>query len=81
MKLPNTLLVSLKEWSYRNRARLDAITWDNQKIQLKNIIASYNPDAKKRILLASHWTHVHTLTKTKEIKMLPLMELTMAPAE
>ncbi len=33
----------------------DAITWDNQKVQLKNIIASYNPDAKKRILLAAHW--------------------------
>jgi len=33
----------------------DAVTWDNHKVQLKNIIASYNPDAKKRILLAAHW--------------------------
>jgi glutaminyl-peptide cyclotransferase len=33
----------------------DAITWDNQKVQLKNIIASYNPEAKKRILIAAHW--------------------------
>ncbi len=33
----------------------DAITWDNQKEQLKNIIASYNPDVQKRILLAAHW--------------------------
>jgi len=33
----------------------DAVTWDNRKVQLKNIIASYNPDAKKRILLAAHW--------------------------
>jgi glutaminyl-peptide cyclotransferase len=33
----------------------DAITWDNQKIQCKNIIATYNPDAQKRILLAAHW--------------------------
>jgi len=33
----------------------DAVTWDNQKVQLKNIIASYSPDAKKRILLAAHW--------------------------
>jgi glutaminyl-peptide cyclotransferase len=33
----------------------DAITWDNRKVQLRNIIASYNPDAKKRILLAAHW--------------------------
>ncbi|MBI1770108.1 MAG: M28 family peptidase [Bacteroidetes bacterium] len=33
----------------------DATTWDNQKVQLKNIIASYNPQAQKRILLAAHW--------------------------
>lgn len=33
----------------------DALTWDNQKVQLKNIIASYNPTAQKRILLAAHW--------------------------
>lgn len=33
----------------------EAITWDNQKVQLKNIIATYNPQAQKRILLAAHW--------------------------
>jgi hypothetical protein len=33
----------------------DAVTWDNQKLQLKNIIASYNPQAEKRILVAAHW--------------------------
>jgi hypothetical protein len=33
----------------------DAVTWDNQKVQLKNIVASFNPTAKKRILLAAHW--------------------------
>ncbi|HCW08814.1 MAG TPA: peptidase [Cytophagales bacterium] len=33
----------------------EAITWDNQKVPLKNIIASYNPKAQKRILLAAHW--------------------------
>lgn len=33
----------------------EATTWDNQKVQLKNIIASYNPSAQKRILLAAHW--------------------------
>src|ERR1041385_6771424 len=25
-----------------------ALTWDNQQVQLKNIIATYNPQAKKR---------------------------------
>lgn len=33
----------------------EAITWDNQKLKLKNIIASYNQQATKRILLAAHW--------------------------
>src|SRR5258706_1124959 len=33
----------------------DATTCDNQKVQLKNIIASYNQQAQKRILLAAHW--------------------------
>lgn len=32
-----------------------AKTWDNQVWNLSNIIASYNPSAKKRVLLAAHW--------------------------
>jgi len=32
-----------------------AKTWDNQLFNLSNIIASYNPAAKKRVLLAAHW--------------------------
>jgi len=32
-----------------------ANTFDGQKLDLKNIIASFNPDVKKRILLAAHW--------------------------
>src|ERR1041384_5796235 len=34
---------------------LEATTWDNQRLTLKNIIASYNGQAQKRILLAAHW--------------------------
>ncbi len=50
----------------------DAITWDNQKVQLKNIIASYNPEAKKRILLAAHWdTSARMQTKTLKKKDAP----------
>lgn len=30
-------------------------SFDNQKLNLTNIIASYNPEKKKRILLAAHW--------------------------
>ncbi len=33
----------------------EATTYDNQKLFLRNIIASFNPDKPKRILLAAHW--------------------------
>jgi len=49
----------------------DAITWDNQKVQLKNIIASYNPEAKKRILLAAHWDTRPYADKDREKKNAP----------
>jgi glutaminyl-peptide cyclotransferase len=32
-----------------------ALTFDNKRVNLKNIIASYSPEKKKRILLAAHW--------------------------
>lgn len=32
-----------------------ARTFDNKEINLKNIIASFQPEKKKRILLAAHW--------------------------
>lgn len=32
-----------------------ATTYDNNQLQLKNIIASYFPEKTKRILLAAHW--------------------------
>lgn len=30
-------------------------TFDNHSLQLKNIIASYKPELKRRVLLAAHW--------------------------
>jgi glutaminyl-peptide cyclotransferase len=33
----------------------EATTYDNQKLYLRNIIASFYPEIKKRILLAAHW--------------------------
>jgi len=30
-------------------------TFDNQRVNLRNIIASFNPEKQKRILLAAHW--------------------------
>ncbi len=32
-----------------------ARAWDNRLLNGKNIIASFNPDARKRILLCAHW--------------------------
>ncbi|MBL6444980.1 M28 family peptidase [Fulvivirga sp. 29W222] len=33
----------------------EATTFDNQSLNLRNIIASFYPEKRKRILLASHW--------------------------
>lgn len=33
----------------------DATAYDGKILHLRNIIASYNPEARKRILLAAHW--------------------------
>ena len=33
----------------------EATTFDNQQLALKNIIASFQPEKSKRILLAAHW--------------------------
>ncbi len=33
----------------------EATTFDNTKVKLKNIVASFFPEEKKRILLAAHW--------------------------
>jgi len=49
----------------------DALTWDNQRVHLKNIIASYNPQADKRILLAAHWDTRPYADKDKEKKDAP----------
>lgn len=32
-----------------------ARNWDGKTLQMRNIIASFNPTAKKRILIAAHW--------------------------
>ena len=29
--------------------------WDGEKIQARNIIARYNPDAEERVVIATHW--------------------------
>lgn len=43
-----------------------ATTFDNVKVNLRNIIASFNPEKKKRILLAAHWDTRPFSDKDKE---------------
>ncbi|MCA0425982.1 MAG: M28 family peptidase [Bacteroidetes bacterium] len=33
----------------------EAKNWDGKMIKLRNIIASFNPDAKERIMISAHW--------------------------
>jgi len=35
--------------------KFEAVSFDGQRLALRNIIASFNPDQSKRILLAAHW--------------------------
>jgi glutaminyl-peptide cyclotransferase len=35
--------------------KFTATTFDNQRVMLRNIIASFSPEKQKRILLAAHW--------------------------
>lgn len=37
------------------RQKFEAEAYDGSMLQLQNIIASFNPDQRKRILLAAHW--------------------------
>jgi glutaminyl-peptide cyclotransferase len=49
-----------------------ATTFDRQKVSLRNIIASFNPKKKKRILLAAHWDTRPFADKDKENPNAPL---------
>ncbi|CAN0509511.1 unnamed protein product, partial [Phaeothamnion confervicola] len=43
-----------------------ATTFDNTRVNLRNIIASFNPEKKKRVLLAAHWDTRPFADKDKE---------------
>ena len=43
-----------------------ATTFDKQRVSLRNIIASFNPEKKKRVLLAAHWDTRPFSDKDKE---------------
>lgn len=49
-----------------------ATTFDRKKVSLRNIIASFNPEKKKRILLAAHWDTRPFADKDKENPNAPI---------
>ncbi|TFV93157.1 M28 family peptidase [Algoriphagus kandeliae] len=52
----NWIISKLESWNWNVQTQdFQATTYDKQTWDLTNIIASYNPDAKKRVLLAAHW--------------------------
>lgn len=44
----------------------DLMTYDGTILKARNIIGAYNPDAKKRVLLAAHWDSVRMLMPMKK---------------
>ncbi|GAA4411356.1 M28 family peptidase [Nibrella viscosa] len=64
-RVPNTpahqragdyLVAKLKEYGWQvTEQPFTATTYDGKKLNARNIIGSFNPQAAKRILLASHW--------------------------
>lgn len=64
-RVPNTkahfqcgdyLVLQLKRYGWEvTEQKFDAVAFDGKQLKARNIIASFNPSAQKRILLASHW--------------------------
>ncbi len=64
-RVPNTeghertkswLIQKLESYGLKVKAQeFTATSYDGKTLELTNIIAAYNPDAKKRIMLAAHW--------------------------
>ncbi len=50
----------------------ESFAYDGTKLDLVNIIASYNPEAKKRILLAAHWDTRPFADRDKEDTRAPI---------
>lgn len=52
----NYLVAKLKQFGCQvTEQNFVATTWDGKKLNARNIIGSINPQASKRIVLASHW--------------------------
>lgn len=66
-KTGDYLIAQLKTYGATVKVQeFTATTFDNVKVNLRNIIASFSPEKKKRILLAAHWDTRPFADKDKE---------------
>jgi Zn-dependent M28 family amino/carboxypeptidase len=66
-KAGDYLIAQLKTYGAAVKVQeFTATTFDNTKVNLRNIIASFNPEKKKRILLTAHWDTRPFADKDKE---------------
>jgi glutaminyl-peptide cyclotransferase len=76
------LIDKLKQYSAMVEVQeFQEAAYDGSTLNLKNIIAIFNSDRKKRILLASHWTPGHLPIRKVIIRERLLMGPMMGPVE
>ncbi len=74
VKAGNFLKSQLETFGWQvTEQQFDAVTFDNQKLYLRNIIASFKPEISKRILLAAHWDTRPFADKDDERKNEPIL--------
>jgi glutaminyl-peptide cyclotransferase len=72
-KTANFLKKKLEEYGAEVTAQeFTAVTFDNNELQLQNIIASFFPEKQKRILLTAHWDTRPFADKDEERKYEPI---------
>ncbi len=82
-RVPNTkahvatgdyLVKTLEQYGFAvTEQKFTATTYDGQKLAARNIIGSYQPQAAKRIMLASHWDSRPYSDQDSTRKTLPVM--------
>lgn len=74
VKCGDYLVTTLKSYgAVVTEQKFEAAAFDGKKLQLRNIIASFNPEATKRILLAAHWDSRPFADKDEKDKDKPIL--------
>ena len=53
--------------------RAEATTWDGVKLDMRNIIAQFNPEERKRVLLCAHWDSRPRADEDSEEQDMPIL--------